>query len=54
MTDFPSADEFRAQAMQWRELAEQTDDLELAEQYDECAAKYEAKADSAEIEGSIH
>jgi len=54
MTDFPNAEYLRAQAMQWRELAEDADDPELAEQYEECAVRYEAKADTAEIEGSVH
>lgn len=54
MTEFPNADYLRARAMHWRDLAEEVDDPELAAQYEECAAKYEMKADYVELEGSVH
>jgi len=54
MTEFPNADYLRARAVHWRNLAEEVDDPELAAQYEECAATYEVRADSAEVEGSVH
>jgi hypothetical protein len=54
MTEFPNAGYLRALAIHWRDLAEEVDDLELAAQYEECAAKYEVRAVSAELEGSVH
>ena len=54
MTEFPNADYLRAQALHWRDLAEEVDDLDLAAQYEECAAKCEVRAVSAELEGPVH
>ena len=54
MVEFPNADYLRARAVHWRNLAEEVDDPELAAQYEECAATYEVRADSAEVEGSVH
>jgi hypothetical protein len=49
MVEFPNADYLRARAVHWRNLAEEVDDPELAAQYEECAATYEIRADSAEV-----
>jgi hypothetical protein len=54
MTEFPNADYLRARAMHLRNLAEEINDPELAAQYEECAAIYEVRANSAEVEGSVH
>ena len=54
MIEFPNAAYLRARAMHWRDLAEEIDDPELAAQYEECATKYQVRAESAELEGSVH
>ena len=54
MSEFPNADYLRARALHWREMAEEVSDPELAAQYEECAIKYQVRADSAELEGSVH
>jgi len=51
MTEFPSADHFRVVARRYQELAEDTDEPELAAVYVIRACTYEAKAQQAEIEG---
>lgn len=46
---FPTADDFRAEAEQLREFADQAADPEVAEKYRQMAARFEAIARSVEL-----